>query len=103
MRIEDDRTEEQKTTHTVLVVATDRALSGWGKAAGGKSYAAWACKPEHEKDVLEWVERRHDMTRVRVVYGSYRPSAAGHLHVYYVRPDHPALESWNRTHAEAGK
>jgi len=103
MQIEDDRTDEQRKTHTILVGGTDRCLSGWGKAEGGKSYAFWACLPEHEKAVTEWVERRSDLARVRVVGNDYKPKGPGHCHVYHVRPGHPALESWERTHSESTK
>lgn len=87
MKIDDDRTEEQKGTHSWLVVGTDSFLSGWGKAEGGVSYAAWACKPENRRDCLCWVERRRDMKRVREVLDDgrqfkYRPSKKGHLHIY---------------------
>ena len=100
MNIDDDRTPEQKTTHTWLIVGTDRGMSGWGKAQGGSSVAAWACKPEDSKYVLEWVERRSDMQRVREVseWGGkrYRPSGKGHCHIYYVDDEHPALSSKRR-------
>jgi hypothetical protein len=72
-------------------VGTDNFLSGWGKAKGGKSYAAWACEGyEAAKKAQEWVERRGDMKRVRQVYGDYRPSGTGHLRIYVVNEGHPA-------------
>lgn len=83
MLIDDDRTEEQKETHTWLIVATDRFLSGWGKASGGKSYAAWACIPGKSNDCFWWVSKRGDMSRVREVSAKdYRPKGLGHLHIY---------------------
>ena len=85
MIIDDDRTAEQRKTHTWLVVGTDRGMSGWGKAENGVSYAAWACDPDRRNDCLCWVERRKDMTRVREVSefeAPYRPRAKGHLHIY---------------------
>ena len=30
MKLIDDRTEEQKKTHTTLITATDKFMSGWG-------------------------------------------------------------------------
>lgn len=84
--IEDDRTLEQRDTHTWLVIGTDRFLSGRGYAEGGLSYAAWACRPEERHECLDWVEGRSDMLRVREVSEwerRYRPgSACAHLHVY---------------------
>lgn len=95
MIIEDDRTKEQKETHTWLVIGTDSFLSGWGKAEGGVSYAVWACKPEDRFKVLDWVEKRSDMKRVREsseAYGSkYKPKGKGHCHIYFVDDKHPAL------------
>ena len=85
--IVDDRTAKERLTHPCLVIGTDRFMSGWGEAEGGLSYAAWACKAGDEGACMEWVERRRDMTRVRVVYDSprypYRPfRACAHLHIY---------------------
>lgn len=91
MQIQDDRTEAQKATHCVLVVGTDRFLSGWGKASGGVSYAAWACRVDDESRVLRWVESRKDLNRVRVVGKDWRPRGNGHTHIYVVDADHPAL------------
>lgn len=91
MIIKDDRTEAQKTTHRYLVVGTDSFLSGWGHAAGGASYAAWACETSEEVDkAMAWVEGRSDMQRVRFVIENpsrgytYRPKAhlCAHLHIY---------------------
>ena len=44
--IKDDRTEEEKRSHAILVIGTDKFMSGWGLAKGGLSYAAWACKKD---------------------------------------------------------
>ena len=87
---EDDRTPEQRKTHTVLVVMTDSFLSGWGQAAGGTSVAAWATSSTEETAAAErWVRNRGDAKRVRVVYDSprrYRPRRAAHFHVYVWTP-----------------
>ena len=89
----DDRTPKQMTTHRWAVVGTDRFMSGWGEAKNGVSIAAWACKPEHRRAVLEWVESRSDMLRVREIAdaSAYRPKCA-HLHIYVVDDSHPALD-----------
>jgi hypothetical protein len=59
-----------------LVVATDRFMSGWGMAKGTTSYAAWACRDEHEaKLVSEYLATRDEMMRVRVVYNAKRDYA----------------------------
>jgi hypothetical protein len=96
MKMQDDRTPEQKRTHTWLIVGTDRFSSNWPHAKNGKSYAAWACKSEHRHKVREWVESRSDMMRVRETteneyVGKYRPSGHGHCHIYVVEEGHPAL------------
>jgi len=82
----DDRTKEEKLTHTVIILMTDKFLSGWGKAKGGKSYAGWACEPENKAACERWVRSRSDALRVREVSGNYRPpSGAGHCHIYVYR------------------
>ena len=92
MERDDDRTPDQMKTHDWLVVGTDSFLSGWGRASGGASYAAWACRYDDLKTVEDWVESRGDMKRVRVVKADdYRPRGTGHLHIYVVEPGHPAL------------
>lgn len=93
MKLVDDRTEEQKQTHTWLVVMTDRFMSGWGEAKGGVSYATWACTYENLTQVKKWVRSRSDAMRVRVITGNYRPSGVGHCHVYVVNEGHPSLQS----------
>ena len=94
MQIQDDRTEEQKKTHRYAIVGTDRFMSGWGKAKGGASYAAWAVPQDLDAiaHVEYWVERRGDMRRVRVVdLDTWRPRGRGHAHIYVVEAGHPAL------------
>lgn len=81
MKIVDDRKPEQ-AKNEVLVVARDTFLSGWGEAAGGKSYAAWSCKPEDAKTVERWVSGRTDMANVSIQYADYIPKNAAHYHIY---------------------
>ena len=94
--INDRRTEAEKLSHRFLVIGTDRFLSGWGEAKNRTSYAAWACTPETYRTVLDWVESRTDMLRVRWVYEPpgalrYRPRSHVHLSIYVVNPGHPSL------------
>jgi len=49
MIIQDDRTNEQKKTHSCLIGGTDRFMSGWGRAENGKSYAFWSCRPDDRR------------------------------------------------------
>jgi len=89
MKFEDERTPEQMETPHVIVMMTDRVLSGWGGATGGPSYAGWAVRTDRRvNDVLCWVESRGDALRVRVVGSDYRPpSGPGHCHIYTSRFD----------------
>jgi len=92
MKIQDDRTPEEKTTHSIIVVGTDSFLSGWGEAKGGASYAGWACQYKDLDQVERWVRSRPEMKRVRIVGNDWRPKGIGHTHVYVVREKHPALQ-----------
>ena len=92
MEFVDDRTDDQKKTHNVIVLATDSFMSGWGKASDGPSYAGWACRNEDVYRVERWLMNRDEMKRVRIVSGDYRPSrSGGHCHIYVVGEDHAAL------------
>lgn len=95
--IKDRRTDEQKATLTTLVVMHDVAMSGWGQAKDGDSYAAWACKPEDKKRVTWWVVRyKVGGTRSSVFTPRNAdwapPGAHDHLSIYPVHPGHSALK-----------
>ena len=94
MKLVDERTEEQKKTHSWLVIGTDSFMSGWGGAEGGLSYAVWACRPEDRHKVLAWVESRPEMKRVRETTGKYRPNPriCAHCHIYVVTENHSSLK-----------
>ena len=89
----DDRTAEQMKTHTVLITATDKFMSGWGDASNGASKCAWACsKAQDWGKVLDWVEGRSEMKYVNVNFtGKWYPKAE-HVHIYVVDDSHPALK-----------
>lgn len=95
MKTEDNRTEEQKKTHTLAVVARDKFISGWGGASGGMSRCAWACEDREQLDALErWVRTRSEMIHVNLVdLSTYRaPRGTAHFHIYVADPQyHPAL------------
>ena len=103
MVIKDDRTPEQRETHTELVVALDTFMSGWGGASYGNSYCAWACHPYHTEAVLEWVQSRSEMRNVKVVGPDHRPRGSdykwNHYHIYVVGENHPAVVSLKETAA----
>lgn len=88
----DDRDADQRGTHHVGIVMTDRFLSWWGRAQGGLSIAVWAATPADAKVVERAVRGRSDASRVRVVdlRTWRRPRKAAHLHIYVVDGGHPA-------------
>lgn len=83
----DDRTEDERHTHSVLIAGTDPFLSG----CGGASVACWACRPEDADFVVRWVEKRGDMKRVRYTSVESLRRVRGHAHIYRVGVEHPAL------------
>ena len=88
----DERTEEQKKTHTILVTAKDKFLSGWGMAQNGSSYCAWAIDPNEANPdkLLHWVDQRKDMIYVNLRYDggkNWNPNAA-HVAIYVVDKNH---------------
>ena len=95
MEKQDDRTDEQRRTHYIGVVAKDNFMSGWGWARNGTSRCAWAINPtEINADrVYNWVKARREMRYVNIVdLRTYRaPRGTAHFHIYVVDgPDHPA-------------
>jgi len=93
----DDRTDEQRQTHVVLVHAVDAFLTPMGRQCGavgkrGKSRAAWACREADAQAVIDWVSGREDMKCVQVCRGQIRPGRQDHVHVYVVNDGHPALQ-----------
>ena len=65
----DDRTEEQRKTHTLAVVARDNSMSGWGPCRSGHSRCAWAFDPSkvNSDRVFNWVKHRDEMRYVSLV------------------------------------
>jgi hypothetical protein len=94
MIIQDDRTAEQKLTHTIGIVARDKCLSGWGYAANGASRCAWAVDQTtvNPDRVFNWVAKRSEMVYVNIVdLRTYRaPRGTAHFHIYVCNPGHPA-------------
>lgn len=86
MTIQDDRNEAQKRSHTWLVVARDRFMSGWGQARGGYSRCAWAFETLADAERAESrIAARGDMQYVRVTRDTYRPPRGTvHFHIYVV-------------------
>ncbi len=86
-RIDDRRylSDNQRKLYSVLITATDRVMSRWGK-----SKFAWACLPEDAQTVFNWVKGRTDMQYVSIARNDWYPRAA-HVHIYVVTEDHPSL------------
>lgn len=84
--IQDDRTDADKGVTIGFVVATDRFMSRWGKATGGRSIVARPVRDREECDrVMRLFEDREDFLRVRYASGSaYQPRlrSGDHLHIY---------------------
>jgi len=92
MILVDDRTAVERKTHTLIVLMTDRFMSGWGHAKNGTSYAGWACRYDDLDAVERWVRSRTDAMRVRIVGGTYRPpNISGHCHIYVVNDGHTSI------------
>ncbi len=83
MVLVDDRTDEQKTSHPMIVLMTDKFMSGWGAATGGPSYAGWAVSVDDVDAMETRIRERSDAKNVRIVSSDYRPpSGPGHCHIY---------------------
>jgi hypothetical protein len=81
----DDRTSEEIEKTIGFVIATDKFLSGWGRAPRKSVVAVPFTSEEDKEDVLRRMRRRTEMIRVREVYGkTYYPSLQNgdHLHIY---------------------
>lgn len=89
--MKDDRTPDQRATHTILVAGNDSCLTGWGDAKSGRSIAAWACTPANALSVERWVRSRTDMERVRILHDPVYGRTGDHIHIYVVTDGHPAL------------
>jgi hypothetical protein len=91
---QDQRTDGQKKTHTILVTAKDKFLSGWGMAQNGSSYCAWAVNPNEASctKLFQWVNNRSEMKYVNIRYDggkNWRPNAA-HVSIYAIDANHPS-------------
>ena len=93
MEFVDDRTDEQKQTHTMIALGTDSFMSGWGGAEGGASYAGWAFPEGHESAAMGMVAARSEMQRVRLLSGDYKPNSryCAHCHIYVFKDRHAEL------------
>jgi hypothetical protein len=80
--IVDDRTAEQRLTHTVFVRGMDKFMSGWGGAEGGTSVAAWACRPENLSTVEARIRSRGDLSRITVTRRIRAAPGCAHIHIY---------------------
>jgi hypothetical protein len=82
--IDDRRTDDERARTAYLVVATDRFMSGWGKAPGRSLFAVPCDCLSQAKIVAANMHNRSEMKRVRIVYAkTYRPrlSAGDHFSI----------------------
>jgi len=91
MKINDRRTDEQKKTHLIGIVVSDKVLSAW--CPYGKSWACWALPYDgslSESKLIAWLESQR-YTRIRKVnLETYRPRGKGHISIYVMTKDHPS-------------
>ena len=80
----DDRTDEQKITHQLAVIGTDRYNPNMAEYDKGiPSYAGWAFREGWESACLGMVASRGDMKRIRVVsLDNYNPDRNTHIYVF---------------------
>ena len=75
--VEDRRTGA--STSKLWVCCTDRFLSGWGKASGGRSYYCLQVTPDTADIVLENARHRSDMVRARLTSKPTRGRDGDHV------------------------
>jgi|GEM_PF-1541339 len=96
LTIKDDRTNEERGTHTLAIVARDSAMSFWGAAKHGHSRCAWAFDPSKVDPlrVLAWVKNRKEMKYANIVrVNDYRcPRGTAHFRIYTCDDSHPAAQ-----------
>ena len=82
----DDRSEEQMSTHTVIVAARDTSslYADVTNRYGGNT-AAWACRPDDADGVFDWVYSRPKMKRVRFTDVKNLERIEGLVHIYVGR------------------
>ena len=95
--LRDDRSEDQKESHSVLVGGYDKFLSGWRCWDGTDrqdSYAFWACQPENKEVVEAWVTARPEFRNVkqRRYEWCYEKAKSADVHIYLVDEGHRYLE-----------
>jgi hypothetical protein len=81
--IEDRRTPEQRDQTVAYVVATDRFMSGWGKAPARSLLAIGCASWEQVFDVERRMLRHSEMSRVRVNVHLPRIGRGDHLSVVW--------------------
>lgn len=71
--IDDCRTDDDKAATEGFVVATDSFMSGWGQAPARSFFAVPFRSPYEATIVLDNMEARSEMKRVRLAGKNYRP------------------------------
>ena len=84
--IKDDRTSAEIESTIGFMLATDKGMSGWGSARGGRSIVACPCVTADDADKVEkHFNSRPEFKRVRWVSGNrlnIRIGSNDHCHIY---------------------
>lgn len=97
MIFEDDRTEAERLTHTILVGGRDAFMSNWEGHSIGTSYAYWACTEADEDSVRLWVGERDEIKSIDLDLVLRRPAQrkTEHCKIYCVREEHACKGSFD--------
>lgn len=81
---QDDRTPEERAATQGFIVATDKALSGWGQAPGRSIVVCPYISDEDKQAVLNRFNLRDEFRFVRDVGADWRPRMrrGDHVHIY---------------------
>jgi hypothetical protein len=91
--LNDRRSDDEKKTHTCLVGGKDSFMSGWGHEYDNEppeSWAFWACTPDLEDTVEEWVQSRDEFSKVKVRTEKWidEKSKDARISIHVVTPSH---------------
>lgn len=94
MKITDDRTDQEKDTHTELVCVIDVEVTSWDSPTVYRQITAWACHPYHTEAVHKWACQVNKGMQIKLCdSASFKPRGKGHCHIQVVLDNHPAVKS----------
>lgn len=71
--VHDRRTPEERSATVAFIVATDRFMSGWGRAPGRSYFAVPVLQGQDACVIEDNMRNRSEMMRVRYVAANWRP------------------------------